>query len=76
MSAASSFIGGEVPRHRLNFAVDHGPRHLRGLYRCVRDGGIGFATGEPGAKKNLAGVAIGIGIATLAVNIVSWLWGS
>ena len=39
-------------------------------------GGIGFATGEPGAKKNLAGVAIGIGIATLAVNILSWLWGS
>ena len=38
-------------------------------------GGIGFATGEPGAKKNLAGVAIGIGIATLAVNILSWLWG-
>ena len=39
-------------------------------------GGIGFATGDPGAKKNLAGVAIGVGIAVMAVNILSWLWSS
>jgi type IV secretion system protein VirB2 len=39
-------------------------------------GGIGFATGEPGAKKNLAGVAVGIGIAIMAANILTWLWGS
>jgi type IV secretory pathway VirB2 component (pilin) len=39
-------------------------------------GGIGFATGEPGAKKNLAGVAIGVGISVMAVNILSWLWSS
>lgn len=39
-------------------------------------GGIGFATGDPGAKKNLAGVAIGVGIAVMAVNILSWLWTS
>ena len=44
MSGAFSFIGGEVQRHRLDFAVEHGPLHLRGVYRCVRDGGIGFAT--------------------------------
>lgn len=44
MSAAFSFIGGEVPRYRLDFAVSHGPEHLRGVYRCVRDGGIGLAT--------------------------------
>ena len=39
-------------------------------------GGFGFAFGDPGAKKNLAGVAMGSGIAVLAVNVLSWLWGS
>jgi type IV secretory pathway VirB2 component (pilin) len=38
-------------------------------------GGYGFAQGEPGAKKALAGVAAGTGIAVLAVNVLSWLWG-
>ena len=38
-------------------------------------GGYQFAHGEPGAKKNLAGVAAGTGIAVLATNILSWLWG-
>jgi len=35
-------------------------------------GGYGFAHGEPGAKKALAGVAAGTGIAVLAVNVLSW----
>jgi type IV secretory pathway VirB2 component (pilin) len=39
-------------------------------------GGYGFAHGEPGAKKNLAGVAAGTGIAVLATNVLSWLWGA
>ena len=39
-------------------------------------GGFGFAFGDPGAKKNLAGVAMGTGIAVLAANVLSWLWGS
>jgi type IV secretion system protein VirB2 len=38
-------------------------------------GGYGFAHGEPGAKKALAGVAAGTGVAVLAVNVLSWLWG-
>ena len=38
-------------------------------------GGYGFAHGEPGANKALAGVAAGTGIAVLAVNVLSWLWG-
>jgi type IV secretory pathway VirB2 component (pilin) len=38
-------------------------------------GGYGFAHGEPGAKKALAGVAAGTGIAVLAVDVLSWLWG-
>ena len=38
-------------------------------------GGYQFAHGEPGAKKTLAGVAAGTGIAVMAVNVLSWLWG-
>ena len=38
-------------------------------------GGYSFAHGEPGAKKTLAGVAAGTGIAVLAVNVLTWLWG-
>ncbi|MFZ0664091.1 MAG: TrbC/VirB2 family protein [Acidobacteriaceae bacterium] len=38
-------------------------------------GGYQFAHGEPGSKKALASVAAGTGIAVLAVNVLSWLWG-
>ena len=38
-------------------------------------GGYGFAHGEQGAKKALAGVAAGTGIAVLAANVLTWLWG-
>src|SRR6185437_16877245 len=38
-------------------------------------GGYQFAHGEPGSKRALAGVAAGTGIAVLAVNVLSWLWG-
>lgn len=38
-------------------------------------GGYQFAHGEPGSKKALAGVAVGTGIAVLAANVLTWLWG-
>ena len=38
-------------------------------------GGYQCAHGEPGAKKTLAGVAAGTGIAVLATNVLTWLWG-
>jgi type IV secretion system protein VirB2 len=38
-------------------------------------GGYQFAHGEPGSKKTLAGIAAGTGIAVLATNVLSWLWG-
>jgi type IV secretion system protein VirB2 len=38
-------------------------------------GGYQFAHGEPGSKRNLAGIAAGTGIAVLAANVLSWLWG-
>jgi type IV secretory pathway VirB2 component (pilin) len=37
--------------------------------------GYQFAHGEPGAKRALAGVAAGTGIAVLATNVLTWLWG-
>lgn len=42
--SATGFIGAAVSREHLSFAVDHGPKHLRPIFRAVRDGGIGFAT--------------------------------
>jgi len=39
-------------------------------------GGYTFAHGEPGVKKTLAGVAAGTGIAIMATNVLTWLWGS
>lgn len=38
-------------------------------------GGYQFAHGEPGSKRNLAGIAAGTGIAVLATNVLTWLWG-
>ena len=38
-------------------------------------GGYQFAHGEPGAKRTLAGVAAGTGIAVMATNVLTWLWG-
>ena len=38
-------------------------------------GGYQFAHGEPGSKRAVAGVVAGTGIAVLAANILSWLWG-
>jgi type IV secretory pathway VirB2 component (pilin) len=38
-------------------------------------GGYMFAHGDPGAKRNLAGIAAGTGIAVLATNVLTWLWG-
>jgi len=38
-------------------------------------GGYQFAHGEPGAKKTLADVAAGAGIAVLATNVLTWLCG-
>jgi len=38
-------------------------------------GGYQFAHGEPGSKRALAGVAAGTGIAVLAANVLTWLWG-
>ena len=42
---------------------------------AIVGGGYQFAHGEPGAKKTLAGVAAGTGIAVLATNVLTWLWG-
>ena len=77
------------PGARVAIAINSGPRTgftaVQGLFTgtiakvtslvAIVIGGYGFAHGEPGAKKALAGVAAGTGIAVLAVNVLSWLWG-
>ena len=45
------------------------------VFRAKECGDYQFAHGEPGAKKTLAGVAAGTGIAVLATNVLTWLWG-
>ena len=42
---------------------------------AIVTGGYQFAHGEPGGKTALAGVAAGTGIAVLAANVLTWLWG-
>lgn len=38
-------------------------------------GGLTFAFGEGGGKKTFAGIIFGLGMAVLAVNFLSWLFG-
>jgi type IV secretory pathway VirB2 component (pilin) len=38
-------------------------------------GGYQFAHGESGSKRALAGIVAGTGIAVLATNVLTWLWG-
>ena len=38
-------------------------------------GGLTFAFGEGGGKRTFAGLVFGIGMAVLAVNFLSWLFG-
>ncbi|HUB00087.1 MAG TPA: TrbC/VirB2 family protein [Terracidiphilus sp.] len=38
-------------------------------------GGYQFAHGEPGSRRAIAGIVAGTGIAVLAANVLSWLWG-
>lgn len=38
-------------------------------------GGITFAFGEGGGKRTFAGIVFGIGMAVLAVNFLTWLFG-
>jgi type IV secretory pathway VirB2 component (pilin) len=68
---------GFTVRHRLNAiqALFTGTIAKVASLVAIVIGGYSFAHGEPGAKKALAGVAAGTGIAVLAVNVLSWLWG-
>jgi type IV secretory pathway VirB2 component (pilin) len=89
-SSCSNCPHAPVPSHRCSCAgcgspFDTGFTALQTLFTgtvakvasliAIVIGGYGFAHGEPGAKKALAGVAAGTGIAVLAVNVLSWLWG-
>jgi hypothetical protein len=69
------------PGKSLRHRPQRYPKPFRRHYRegcksgCNRDRRLRLAHREPGAKKALARVAAGTGIAVLAVNVLSWLWG-
>jgi type IV secretory pathway VirB2 component (pilin) len=75
-----------IAAHAQSSPFDSGFNNLQTLFTgtiakaasliAIVIGGYGFAHGEPGAKKTLAGVAAGTGIAVMATNVLSWLWGS
>ena len=81
----SVLILAPLAAHAQGSPFDTGFNAIQGLFTgtiakvaslvAIVIGGFGFAHGEPGAKKALAGVAAGTGIAVLAVNVLSWLWG-
>ena len=78
-------VAAPLAAHAQGSPFDTGFNAIQGLFTgtiakvaslvAIVIGGYGFAHGEPGAKKALAGVAAGTGIAVLAVNVLSWLWG-
>jgi len=81
----SLFVLAPLAAHAQGSPFDTGFNAIQGLFTgtiakvasliAIVIGGYGFAHGEPGAKKALAGVAAGTGIAVMAVNVLSWLWG-
>ena len=42
---------------------------------AIVSGGLTFAFGEGGGKRTFAGIVFGLGMAVLAVNFLSWLFG-
>jgi type IV secretory pathway VirB2 component (pilin) len=74
-----------LPAHAQGSPFDNGFTALQTLFTgtiakvasliAIVIGGYQFAHGEPGGKKALAGVAAGTGIAVLAANVLTWLWG-
>ena len=85
LMALSVLILTPLAAHAQGSPFDTGFNAIQGLFTgtiakvaslvAIVIGGYGFAHGEPGAKKALAGVAAGTGIAVMAVNVLSWLWG-
>jgi type IV secretion system protein VirB2 len=76
---------GPLAAHAQGTPFDTGFQALQNLFTgtvakvasliAIVIGGYQFAHGEPGAKRALAGVAAGTGIAILATNVLTWLWG-
>ena len=75
----------QLAAHAQGTPLDTGFTNLQNLFTgtvakvgsliAIVVGGYQFAHGEPGAKRALAGVAAGNGIAVLAANVLTWLWG-
>jgi type IV secretory pathway VirB2 component (pilin) len=85
LSLAALLIFVPIAAHAQGSPFDNGFTALQTLFTgtvakvasliAIVIGGYQFAHGEPGGKKALAGVATGTGIAVLAANVLTWLWG-
>jgi type IV secretory pathway VirB2 component (pilin) len=85
LAVLTIFIVTPLAAHAQGSPFDTGFNSLQSLFTgtvakvasliAIVIGGYAFAHGEPGAKKTLAGVAAGTGIAVMAANVLSWLWG-
>jgi len=85
ISFLTIFLALPVIAHAQGTPLDTGFTNLQNLFTgtvakvgsliAIVVGGYQFAHGEPGAKRALAGVAAGTGIAVLAANVLTWLWG-
>lgn len=85
LSIVVAFLLLSVSAYAQGTPLDTGFTNLQNLFTgtvakvgsliAIVVGGYQFAHGEPGAKRALAGVAAGTGIAILAANVLTWLWG-
>jgi type IV secretory pathway VirB2 component (pilin) len=85
LTVLSVLVLAPLAAHAHGSPFDTGFNAIQSLFTCtiakvaslvaIVIGSYSFAHGEPGAKKALAGVAAGTGIAVLAVNVLSWPWG-
>lgn len=76
--SASAQIGGASPwENAVNVLQQSftGPIAKGLALVAIVIGGLTFAYGEGGGKRTFAGLIFGIGMAVLAVNFLSWLFG-
>ena len=78
VTAASTFAQGNSPWENAVNVLQQaftGPIAKGLALVAIVVGGLTFAFGEGGGKKTFAGIVFGLGMAVLAVNFLTWLFG-
>ena len=65
-------MGAAPPLARKGVAMSFG---IYAIGFAIVIGGLTFAFGEGGGKRTFAGIVFGVGMAVLAVNFLTWLFG-